>query len=296
MKCESNVGMIEDIKNITRLVFSERTFYLSAGLLIVLTGLMIRFVYNAQFANNTTPGNIMGIFILYGIGMLAAGLTAAWSIFRLRLQLFEQPSGTYASYVAGLILHSLKSIVVAGPLVLIFGLFMFSGFIMEVQSGGVPQMENPMESMGKISIISFIFSMFLIMWALASYGLVTAQLNSKKSIRNSFRVLARFIKPISILTIIFWGVQIIPSYIFPEQTLQNSFAGHLDQMDPISPNGANQMQISGGQIALVSIIFFAVYAFSFVSNLYIAKLVSNTDLIANKNNTQEDDHSEEGGV
>jgi len=112
------------------------------------------------------------------------------------------------------------------------------------------------------------------MWAAAGFSLVIVQLNSRKSLRNSFRV---FLKKFRIL--FFYGIVTIIILTIPYL-----YPGYLDgnmKQNKISNMGV-LLNMGFFPKLFITMIYLFLFNFSFYVELYLAESLIGTDLIYNE--------------
>ncbi len=190
-------------------------------------------------------GIILGSFVFTALYLYAT--------YRIRIKFNDELTGSLQSLIFGFIKHGLKSFLVLIPFLLLMAMIMFTS----------ADFENPDQTQKQgfdtwLKVIPFY--MIATMWAGAGISIVICQMNSKRSIRNSFRVLVKRFKILFV-----YGIVTVVSLTIPY-----AFPGN---------SGGDMTHLGILPKLLVNLIYLLLFLFSFYMELYIAKSLLGTDLI-----------------
>lgn len=265
------------MKALIQTAFLEWSFQVYLG--FVTLGLVYVTFFNPfispDFGAQPNPGQIFGKILVGLVIGLIVMLYVSFMLFRLRHTFGDNPSGSVLSLFWGFIAHTIKCILALLPLVIAVGVAV--GVIMSgsmVDGDNRPSMADPFKMSLYMMPVLFVLSM----WMTAGYAQVLAQLHAKYSLRGSFKVLVKRIKPLGVFALIYAVFTLLPHLIpgGPDMSVMSGVTDPEEMQALLESMYDNVSPVYYVATILLGSVF---YIAGPLVELYVAKSLIGTDMV-----------------
>lgn len=261
------------MKQIIQASLRDWSFYLYGVLLVLGNGYLALGSPMYKNLKNPSPQSISTHFMIVIGVMIAYTVLFTLACFRIRGSFADNHSGSFGGLLWGYIVHALKTFLVMMPVILVIEIAVFATFGFEKTASFA---KEPLRVWLFMMPLMFIF----MVWGVAGFSVVLAQLNSKHSIRASFKVLFKRLKPILLFGVIYIVLASIP-YLVPGGPMEKISQAAWGN----SGNLNSEMQtllkpdISPVYLLMFAVVMFTNLAAVLMSVLYVAKTLMGTTLL-----------------